>query len=462
VLDEISDTLPDGFAFLGMMPESDVADAPTGTTGTITWDGPLTVEAGGTLTLVYQVETALVGGDLFPTNSVEALMGGETVGPATAPVELEKISVFMPLVFKDFSLAHFTVSKEASLTEVGEGETLHYTVRVVNEGNLPGVLDTVEDTLPDGFTFLNMMTGSDVTDPPSGTTGTIVWEGPFDMAAGAELTLIYNVQAASVAGEYVNSATVTTLIGNPPQTPGTAPVFVSPSILFEDDFEGGVDHWTPYTNIRRMNEDQWFWDAGQGFAGSSGYTHWCYGGGVEPNDAAEDTLTMYLGEGSEQWTDYRYTVKFNMISGKQIGVWFRGAYQESENKGQWVTGYYFTVRVRRNNSTDEAKLFQLRTEEEPGDETWPPYWYHVTNPLLLEEVDLATAIERDEWHQITVEVEGPHIRCYVDDELAIDFVDDEGSIFLEGTVGLYGYGDPYNSINWGVLKYDDVLVEPLD
>jgi hypothetical protein len=236
-----------------------------------------------------------------------------------------------------------------------------------------------------------------------------------------------------------------------------------PPILFVDDFEDGIDEWTPYTNLRRLNEDQWFWDIGKGVNGSNCYTHFALAGGVPVKDAAEDTLTMYLGAGSENWTNYRYQVKFNLLSGKQAGVWLRGFYKDSENPGQWVTGYYFTVRVKKDGGTDEAKLFQLRTEEEPGIgddwEDWPPYWYHVTNPFLLEEVNLATPVERGEWHQITVEVEGPRIKGYVDDELAIDFTDTVGSIFLNGTIGLYAYGKPDG--NPGIVKFDDVLVEPL-
>ena len=63
-----------------------------------------------------------------------------------------------------------------------------------------------------------------------------------------------------------------------------------------------------------------------------------------------------------------------------------------------------------------------------------------------------------DWHEISVEVEGPRIKCYVDDELAIDHVDQVGSIFLNGTVGLYTYG---SGPQYAHIRFDDVLVEPI-
>jgi hypothetical protein len=79
--------------------------------------------------------------------------------------------------------------------------------------------------------------------------------------------------------------------------------------------------------------------------------------------------------------------------------------------------------------------------------------------LLLEFKHLEKAgVEYDEWHVLRVEVRGNNIKCYVDDELAIDYTDEEGSVFLKGTVGIYAYGSPPR---YAVIKYDDVLVEPL-
>jgi hypothetical protein len=242
---------------------------------------------------------------------------------------------------------------------------------------------------------------------------------------------------------------------------GTQPYMLtvtSSALLLSDDFEDGTSGWTPFTNYWRLHPEQWFWDRGQGYGGSSAYTHVWSNGDPDPDRGAHDALTMYRGQGSAEWTDYAYQVRFNILGGRQAGIWFRGQYQDVDVKGQWLTGYYFTVQIREDQ-TDTAKLWQLRTAEEPGEEPWPPFWYHFSNPLLLEFKHLEKAgVEYNEWHVLRVEVRGNNIKCYVDDELAIDYTDREGSVFLKGTVGIYAYGSPPR---YAVIKYDDVLVEPL-
>jgi hypothetical protein len=202
-----------------------------------------------------------------------------------------------------------------------------------------------------------------------------------------------------------------------------------PPVLFADDFEAGTGQWTPFLNYKRLN----------------------------PEKGAHDALTMVLVPGSEEWTDYRFRVRFRAESGRQAGVWFRGTYRDVETSGQWLTGYYFTVDVK-SEGTGRAKLWQHRTIEEHGDEVHDYYWYHFSNPLFLTDKVLNTPVNYGEWHEITVEVDGPRIKCYVDDELAVNYVDQAGSIFLSGTVGLYTYGsDP----RYAHVRFDDVLVEPL-
>jgi len=320
-------------------------------------------------------------------------------------------------------------------------------------------LDEISDTLPEGFTFDSMVAGSDIMTAPSGATGTIVWDAEMDVAPKAEVKLVYRAKAGAEGGIFTNSVTATTLEGFPPEKPAQAVVKVTPPILFQDDFEDGVGRWTAYTNLKRANEDMWYWEPGVGRNGGNAYT---LNGLIADKEKfrAEDALTMYLGEDAEEWTDYRYSVWFNMLGGRQAGIWFRGTYRDSENRGQWVTGYYFTVKVR-NDERDTAKLWQLMTEEDDEAEIYPPEaWYHFTNPFLLEEFHLESAnVETESWHRLAVEVRGNNIKGYVDDELAIDFTDTEGSVFLTGTIGLYAYGpDGANP----VLNFDDVKVEPLD
>lgn len=229
----------------------------------------------------------------------------------------------------------------------------------------------------------------------------------------------------------------------------------SPQLLFADDFEGGIGRWTPFLNYWRLNEKQWYHDKDRGYGNGHGYA-FKFSKGVDSSDrGARAGLTMVLSPEAQEWTDYRLRVRFRAESGRQVGVWFRGAYEDVDAVGQWLTGYYFTVDVRPDG-TGRAKLGQLRTAEEHGDETDQAYWYYFDYPLYLVDNELTTAVNPGGWHQLTVEVRGPHIKCYVDDELAVDHVDQTGSIFLKGTIGLFVYGsDP----RYAYVRFDDVLVE---
>ncbi|HFD38241.1 MAG TPA: DUF11 domain-containing protein [Anaerolineae bacterium] len=82
-LETISDALPEGMTFVGMLPDSDITSLPLGTTGTIWWTGPWTVPPGGTLSLRYQCR-ADSGGE--KTNTVSLYSSGQTVGTASHTV----------------------------------------------------------------------------------------------------------------------------------------------------------------------------------------------------------------------------------------------------------------------------------------------------------------------------------------------------------------------------------------
>jgi hypothetical protein len=228
-------------------------------------------------------------------------------------------------------------------------------------------------------------------------------------------------------------------------------------VLFADSFEGGTGRWTPFLNYWRLNEEQWYHDKDRGYGIGHGYAFKWAKGVDDRERGARAGLTMVLSPQAQEWMDYRLRVRFRAESGRQVGVWFRGAYREVAAEGQWLTGYYFTVDVRPEG-TGRAELGQLRTAEEHGNETDPAYWYYFDYPLPLVDKALTTSVNPEEWHELTVEVRGPHIKCYVDDELAVDHVDQVGSIFLKGTIGLYVYGsDP----RYAYVRFDDVLVEQI-
>jgi hypothetical protein len=241
-------------------------------------------------------------------------------------------------------------------------------------------------------------------------------------------------------------------------TPGAVWEFTTSSapFAFSDDFEQGIDNWTPYTNLNDLLPEQWYWDQDGGYGGSAGYTFDHSLGGKTP----EDALTMYLGEGSEEWTDYRASARFNVRQGVKAGLWLRGTYRDQGFPGQWFLGYYCIARVKQTGD-GYVQLFQMRTLEDPGDP--PPLYernyYHFTNPYELDARKITTALRPNQWYRLTVEARGGNIKCWVNDELAVDDTDTYGSIFLNGTIGLKVFG---SSAEPAVVSFDDVAVESLD
>ncbi len=67
-----------------------------------------------------------------------------------------------------------------------------------------------------------MAPGSDVIADPTGTTGLIRWTGPFNVAGGGQLRLIYKVTPSQTPGQYTNSANVEARSANRPR-PGFCP-----------------------------------------------------------------------------------------------------------------------------------------------------------------------------------------------------------------------------------------------
>lgn len=210
-----------------------------------------------------------------------------------------------------------------------------------------------------------------------------------------------------------------------------------PPAFLEDHFDAHADNWTPFLNYWRLNEEQWYWDAEGGYEGG-GYRHNKNLGGTEAHDA----LGMYLQEGSQEWTDYRFQAKVNLVSGGLIGLWFRGTYVESATSCRHVGSYYLTL------TGSELQLWQMQTEAE---QEYPGYEYCFHSPMELTTASYSS--QEGVWYNLKVEVEGSLIKCYVNDVLLIEYNDTIGTTFLQGTVGFLVYKAED-------ARFDDVLVEP--
>ena len=380
-------------------------------------------------------------------NAAEPNAAADPLNSEVLPSASHATTVTLPLVLRDFSPPSFTASKRASPTKAlvqDPGALIAYTAEFTNTGTAPGTLSEIEDTLPTGFTFVTMLPGSDVIAAPIGTTGRIVWTGPFDVAGGEPLTVLYQVRAATTAGTYVNSATASASVGAPPAARASASVELVPPILLEDSFDSNADLWTLFLNQpNKLNPAQWYWSDGS-------YDHDRRLGSPGPSD---DALTMYLQPGSEQWTDYRFEADVWMDPGTTFAsLWFRGHYQDSASAGQWVLGYYFTI----HPGGGSVSIWQTQTELDCLDDTCttPRWQYNFSNPMSLLSVDRDLIGFRGAWQHIAVEVRGPNMKGFINGEQVIDFTDAVGTIILNGTVGLATYHAP-------LIRFDNVKVTAL-
>jgi len=441
VVDLISDTLPLGFEFKGMLPGGTITDPPIGTAGTIAWEGPFAMPIGAQKTLIYQARTSMASGLESPINKVVAVYGGKHSAPGAAAVTVKPHLIYLPLTLKTYTAPYFVTTKTVAPLAVYENEEVVYTVQFTNPGDDPALLDTIFDNLPPEFTFMNMESGSDITaSPVVQPDNTLRWGGPFSPTGpGGTLTLKYRVHVGTETGTYENRVTATTLIGKAPVEPGRATVVVREPILLWEDFESGTDGWEPFLNYWRLEPEQWYLRSGGGYAGSKGMRHTYWLGATDPERGAHDALYMYQGPGSDQWTNYRLEVRSRSDAKGILGLWVRGKYIPNQPSGRYVEGYYVTWQPGRNRGVDLSRLSNT------GDSAGAFY-----DPVYL--TSGGFEMEDNQWYLLAVEVRGSNIKVFVDGINVIDFND---ATYSRGTIGFYGY----KMENAG---FDNVLVTPLD
>lgn len=457
-LELVSDTLDPRLEFVGMVGSSDVMTSPQEVSGILVWES-LEVPPGEELVLRYEVKNTVDSGWARLCNEVEASTGLGMIGPTESciTVDTEKMRTYLPAVYRDWTPATLYLEKTASPSSVQmeSGEKIVYTVDIRNEGDSDATV-LLHDTLPAGFTYLEMVAGSAVMTDPVGTTGEISWIDTITVPARGAVQIKYRVSPSDEPGTYVNTARAETYNALVPDGPASTTVRVRPPVLLDEDFNDGIDDWTPYLHYKNLREGQWFWDSEDGFGDSGGLDHHCC---LSDNDKeqAEDALIMYLEDDAEEWTDYRVEVKLNLRTmNHPQGIWVRGQHEDSELAQQWVTGYYVVIGGGAKRETRYVRLLQLQTETDCWGNacTRYPNLYSFNNPHELTEERLDGNLTRWDWHTLVVEVRGAQISAWLDGEHAFDYTDTKEP-FLKGTVG-------FKVHNADFVTYDDLVVTPLD
>lgn len=463
VLDEIHIFLPLGQRYVGLAAGSEVREEPFESQGSLVWAGPSIIPGQGSLSLKFWAvalrgeasglsrATAYVGGTAVASEEKEV-----TVAPWSAPSVVAPVSVSVGVPSPSI-----TVTKSVTPTTTFPNRPVLYTAVFTNSTGSDVTLDVITDTFSSSLVrHVGPAPGSDILDlpePPGGST--VTWTGPYTVTAGSSLTLAYWAWVRETFEEQTITNTLQAEAEDGSVGPVTETLDVEVAKVFlplamkdfslaslEDHFDANADNWTPFLNYWRLNSQQWYWSATGGYEGG-GYRHNMCLGVSDCDRGAHDALTMYLEGGSQEWTDYRLRARVNLVSGGQIGVWFRGTFvDEGGGNGRKLTGYYFVM------TTSDLILYQMRTEDECGTDCAPGVIYHFSNPILLEDVDFS--LERGRWYELKVEVEGSLIKCYVDGVLKIEYDDTIGTTFLQGTVGFFVY-------KASDARFDDVLVQPL-
>jgi fimbrial isopeptide formation D2 family protein len=220
-VDEISDTLPDGFSYVAGSTTGAITADPKVEGQTLTWDaveGPLlSVPPSGTASLSFDVTVADTPGEYFNEASFQAGDDTGTTG-STAPITVEPPDP--PGVTK---AAH----QASSLPGAANG----YTITVSNPNLVEISIDAISDTLPGGFSYLNGSTSGDLTSNPQISGQTLSWqaiEGSLiDVPAEGSISFSFDVTVSGTPGQYFNEATAEFAEDSATSGP-TAPITVAP------------------------------------------------------------------------------------------------------------------------------------------------------------------------------------------------------------------------------------------
>ncbi len=205
----MSDALPSGFTYKTGTTTGLTTTNPTGSTGTITWNGSWTLPANGNLTLTFQATASSTPGTYNSTATyTDAPYPVTSTGPAAPVTVYDQV-----------------MSMTASTSAAIAGGTVSYTATLTNYLPSPVTVTSVSDTLPSGFTYTGATSGM-TTANPTGTTGTITWSGSWTLPANSTLTLTFSATTGPTDGTYTSNASFTTS-GYPNVSTGpTAPVQV--------------------------------------------------------------------------------------------------------------------------------------------------------------------------------------------------------------------------------------------
>ncbi len=101
-----------------------------------------------------------------------------------------------------------SVSKITTTPDVASGATVNYSIRIRNNGNITGVLTSITDNLPSGFSYLNGTVSGLTTADPTVNGDQLTWSGSWTILPSDSVILNFSATAALIRGSYLNNVTI--------------------------------------------------------------------------------------------------------------------------------------------------------------------------------------------------------------------------------------------------------------
>jgi uncharacterized repeat protein (TIGR01451 family) len=197
-LNSITDTLPAGFSYVAGSTTGATTANPTVSSQLLTWAGPFTVPAEGSVSVHFNVTVSSTPGEYFNDASGEAA-NGYTVLPSGPTARIEVVA----------SSADLSLTKSDSPDPVTVGQELTYTITVSNAGPDAAQNVSVTDTLPAGVTFGSASASQGTC---SGTATVTCSLGTIAASGSATVTIKVTPTAA---GTLSNTASVSSTTADP-------------------------------------------------------------------------------------------------------------------------------------------------------------------------------------------------------------------------------------------------------
>ncbi|MCF7833635.1 MAG: DUF11 domain-containing protein, partial [Candidatus Marinimicrobia bacterium] len=120
-----------------------------------------------------------------------------------------------------------SITKTVNYSTVDPGDTIQYTIKIVNDGNLNGNLTSVVDDLPSGYSYLNNSSSGLTTSNPSINGSQLTWSGTWSLSGPDSIDLVFSAISSTTPGTYTNSASVSGGNFDTKSTGATAEVMIN-------------------------------------------------------------------------------------------------------------------------------------------------------------------------------------------------------------------------------------------